>query len=380
MSGERAGLYIHVPFCLTRCGYCDFNTYAGLDHLRAPYLEGVTRESGLVAGQWRDAEFVSIFLGGGTPTMLASDQIVCLLGRLRERFRITPDAEITSEANPDTVDGRSLSALPLGGVTRLSIGAQSFDPAVLVALERIHQPDAVRSAFRAARDAGFDNVNLDLIYGGDGEALASWRRTLEETIALGPDHVSAYALTIEPATTLGRKVAGGLVPPPDPDLQADMYDLACRLLRAADYEHYEVSNWAKPGGRCTHNLGYWEGRPYLGLGAGAHSYRHGRRWWNVRPPLQYLERVSSGALPIGGEETLTADERRMERLLLGLRTTAGISVAEASRDPIDLVREGLLHSHDGRLMATDMGMFLANDLVIEVAGPSTEVMETRVIR
>ena len=265
-------------------------------------------------------------------------------------------------------------------MTRLSLGAQSFDPKVLGALERVHGPESVRTAYAAARAAGCENVNLDLIYGAHGETIESWRRTLDQAIGLAPEHVSAYALTIEPATMLGRKVAARLAPAPDADLQADMYELACEVLGAAGYEHYEVSNWAKPGRRCVHNLGYWEGRPYLGLGAGAHSYREGRRWWNVRPPLQYLERVSSGVLPIGGEEILTAEERRMERLLLGLRTTAGISVAEASNDPIDLLLAGLLRLYNGRLVTTETGMFLANDLVLELSDSPTGIVELSLTR
>ncbi len=184
------------------------------------------------------------------------------------------------------------------------MGAQSFDPAVLASLERIHQPASVHAAMRAARRAGYDNVNLDLIYGTDGETIESWERTLREAIALAPEHVSAYALTIEPSTPLGRQVAAGARPAPDPDVQADMFMLACELLRDAGYRHYEVSNWAKPGYECRHNLGYWERRPYAGLGAGAHAYRDDVRWWNVRPPEAYLSAVEAGELPIGGSESL----------------------------------------------------------------------------
>jgi putative oxygen-independent coproporphyrinogen III oxidase len=362
---ERAGLYIHIPFCLTRCGYCDFNTYAGLDHLRAPYTEVLTLEADLQAAAWEGVEFASVFFGGGTPTMLPAPKLVKLLDHLRARFPIARDAEITTEANPDTVDVESLSTLRRAGVTRLSVGAQSFDPRVLVALERIHQPEAVRRGFAAARVAGFDDVNLDLIYGAGGETLDSWRRTLEQAIGLEPEHVSAYALTIEPATTLGRKVAAGLVPEPDPDLQADMYDLACELLAGAGYEHYEVSNWAKPGHRCLHNLGYWEDRPYLGLGAGAHSYRAGRRWWNVRPPTQYMEMVMRGELPVGGAEALDEEERGTERLLLSLRTTAGLPIRELDRERVDaFVHSGLARVDGGLLQPTERGMLLANELVV----------------
>jgi len=362
-----AGLYVHVPFCLTRCGYCDFNTYAGLDHLAGRYVRALDAEASLAAPDWEGERFVSIFLGGGTPTMLPAESLRSLLDELRRCFDVTDEAEVTSEANPDTVDGAYLTSIREAGVSRLSLGVQSFDPAVLDALERIHSPESARRAYAAARAAEFDKVNLDLIYGANGETLESWDRTIREAIALGPEHISAYALTIEPATALGRKVAAGLIPAPDPDLQADMYDLACEVLGEAGFRHYEVSNWAKPGFECVHNLGYWEGRPYLGLGAGAHSYRDGRRWWNVRPPQQYLEEVELGRLPIGGDEVLTEEERRTERLLLGLRKAEGVSVEWIDRRRLgEFVDQGLVEGRDGRVAVTDRGMFLANDLVLEL--------------
>ncbi|HYH27482.1 MAG TPA: radical SAM family heme chaperone HemW, partial [Actinomycetota bacterium] len=268
----EAGLYVHVPFCLTRCGYCDFNTYAGLDHLRSPYLAALRGEADLLAREMADTRFVSVFLGGGTPTMLPSDALADLLALSRDHFRVSEDAEVTCEANPETVDEASLAALLEAGFNRLSLGVQSFDASVLASLERLHRPDSARAAFAAARAAGFRNVNLDLIYGAEGETDSSWRATLEEAIALAPEHLSCYALTVEPNTVLGRQVGAGERPEPDPDVQAARYSLACEMLAAAGYEHYEVSNWAKPGHACVHNLGYWDGRPYVGLGAGAHSY------------------------------------------------------------------------------------------------------------
>ncbi|HEX2266967.1 MAG TPA: coproporphyrinogen-III oxidase family protein, partial [Actinomycetota bacterium] len=285
-------------------------------------------------------------------------------------FRIAPHAEITCEANPDTVDQTSLRSLRDAGVTRLSIGVQSFDPSVLAALERMHPAESARAAFHAGRRAGFDDINLDLIYGAEGESLESWERTLAEAIALGPDHLSCYALTVEPATPLGRKVAAGLVRPPDPDVQSRMYELVCRVLREAGYEHYEISNWAVPGHRSRHNLGYWQGRPYLGLGAGAHSHRGARRWWNVRPPAQYIEAVRSGVLPIGADELLSEEDRELERLLLGLRVSDGVPAewVEMTRaEPF--VAEGLAQANGGRLALTDRGMFVANDVVLALTAP-----------
>lgn len=363
----KAGLYAHIPFCLTRCGYCDFNTYAGLDHLAGRYVESLRGEAEMAAPQWDRIPFVSVFLGGGTPTTLPAETIATMLTRFQDLFDLSSDAEITSEANPDTIHQPYLTDLLRSGVNRLSIGVQSFDPAVLEALERIHGPESARAAYRAARAAGFETVNLDLIYGANGETIESSRRTLEEAIDLGPEHLSCYALTIEPATPLGRKVAAGLIPAPDPDLQADMYALACERLAAAGYEHYEVSNWAIPGRRCLHNMGYWEGRPYLGLGAGAHSYRDGRRWWNVRPPQQYMEMVAARELPIGGDEQLTDQERRMERMLLGLRTADGVPI-EWVNEPLatGFMHEGLAERRNGHFALTERAMFLANEIVLRL--------------
>ncbi len=363
-----AGIYVHVPFCLTRCGYCDFNAYAGMDHLQPRYLSALHSEAALTAMSWSDDEIVSVFLGGGTPTTMPTDDLAGLLTRLRSLFDVTDDAEITTEANPDTVDRDSLAALRAAGFDRLSMGAQSFDLRVLDALERVHSPDSVRRAFGDARAAGYENVNLDLIYGADGESLESWDATLRETVALAPEHVSAYALTIEPATALGRDVAAGATPAPDPDLQADMFSLACEVLGAAGYRHYEISNWAKPGDECRHNLGYWERRPYLGLGAGAHSYREDHRWWNLRPPEGYMEAVEAGRVPIGGEEHLEPSDTYLEEVFLRLRILEGIPsswVDDGVADPF--LDGGLLTDEDGRLVPTERGMLLLNELVLALA-------------
>jgi oxygen-independent coproporphyrinogen-3 oxidase len=364
---ERAGLYVHIPFCLTRCGYCDFNTYEGLEELKSPYVEALIREAEMAAAEWANIPFRSIFVGGGTPTTLPASTLTGLLRRLRESFSVEMDAEITIEANPDTIDESYLRQV-VGEITRLSIGVQSFDPAVLSSLDRIHSAESARRAFAAARAAGFANVNLDLIYGAEGETLTSWTRTLEEAIALGPEHLSCYALTVEPNTLLGRKVAAGITPPPDPDLQAEMYDVACELLGEAGYDHYEVSNWARPGFESVHNQGYWDGRPYLGLGAGAHSYRDDRRWWNVRPPAEYIRIAAGGQLPVGGEERLSEEERRLEHLLLGLRTSAGIPVGMGDGERLaPYVADGLAVRKDDRIALTDRGMLLANDVIAELS-------------
>jgi putative oxygen-independent coproporphyrinogen III oxidase len=310
-----------------------------------------------------------VFLGGGTPTTLEVADLEALLAHLRDRFEVAPDAEVTTEANPDTVDRATLEGLLHAGYTRLSMGAQSFDPVVLAALERSHDPTSVRRAMREARAAGYANVNLDLIYGAQGETSGSWERTLRETVDLGPEHVSAYALTIEPSTPLGRKVARGEVSAPDPDLQADLFELACRILGEAGYGHYEVSNWAKPGFECVHNLGYWERRSYVGLGAGAHAYRDDRRWWNVRPPQEYLALVEAGTLPVGGEERLEPSDAYLEEVFLRLRILEGVpsSWVEPERSA-PFLESGLLREDDGALIPTERGMLLLNELVLALAG------------
>ena len=364
-GGEPSGIYVHIPFCLTRCGYCDFNAYAGLDELKPRYLSALIREAEMSAPAWDGTRFVSVFLGGGTPTTIDAEDLRGLLARLRDLYALDDDAEITIEANPDTVTEASLAAILEAGYGRLSIGAQSFDPAVLIALERVHRPASVRAAVGAARAAGHGNVSLDLIYGAAGETLGSWERTVGETLALAPEHVSAYALTIEPATPLGRKIAAGVVPAPDPDLQADMFMLACDAFREAGYGHYEVSNWARPGFECRHNLGYWERRPYVGLGAGAHAYRDDVRWWNVRPPETYLEMVEAGELPIGGSESLDPSDAYLEEVFLRLRILEGVPASwfeEATYEPY--VVSGLLEEDLGRLVPTERGLLLLNELVL----------------
>ncbi|HVF09055.1 MAG TPA: radical SAM family heme chaperone HemW [Actinomycetota bacterium] len=360
-----AGIYVHVPFCLTRCGYCDFNAYAGLDGLKPRYLRALLGEIALAAPAWVGTEVGSVFLGGGTPTTMTAGELGVLLAALRSSFDLASDAEITVEANPDTIEEAQLAALRDAGYTRLSMGAQSFDPAVLRALERVHAPGSARRAWFAVRAAGYSNVNLDLLYGAHGETLESWERTLAETIAMTPEHVSAYALTIEPATALGRAVARGDLPAPDPDLQADMFLLACSMLGDAGYGHYEISNWAKPGYECRHNMGYWRRQPYLGLGAGAHSYRDDRRWWNVRPPEEYLEMVERGELPLGGSETLEPNDVFLEEVFLRLRLLEGIPVSWVDDDRAQpFLDSGLVSVQEGRLFPTERGMLLVNELVL----------------
>ncbi|HYU58307.1 MAG TPA: radical SAM family heme chaperone HemW [Actinomycetota bacterium] len=364
-----AGLYVHVPFCLTRCGYCDFNVVVGREREAGRYLRAVAAEASREAPAWRGTPFASIYVGGGTPTLVPAGELVQLLDRLRKAFAVAPGAEVTVEANPETVDERSLRTLRAGGVNRLSLGAQSFDPAVLAALDRAHGPDTVREAVRAARRGGLENVSLDLIYGAGPEDGPSWARTLRAALDLDVEHVSCYALTVEPNTELASRVRGGSVPAPDADEQADRYEAACRVLGGAGFDHYEVSNWARPGRRSVHNGGYWEGRPYLGLGAGAHSFAAARRRWNVRPLGRYVAAVEAGRSPVGGEERPDTTARRTERLLLGLRTAAGLPLAGLDPERIRALAEARLLRLDGdRAVPTEPGMLLANELVLELSG------------
>jgi oxygen-independent coproporphyrinogen-3 oxidase len=298
MDRMSIGLYLHIPFCRAKCDYCDFNTYAGLSHLYAPYVEALTQEARFLASKFLQP-VSTVFLGGGTPTALPIELLGRILATCFDAFVIEEGAETTSEANPGTVSLDYLRALRKLGVNRLSLGAQTFDPRELAILGRIHDADQVGLTVQQARAAGFDNLSLDLIYGLPGQRLASWQRTLERALALAPEHISLYCLTLEEGTSLQEQVLRGYLPTPDPDRAADMYELADDRLEKAGYQQYEISNWSLPGYECAHNLVYWRNRPYLGLGAGAHSSSDGRRWWNVRPVPTYIDRMAVLSPPLG---------------------------------------------------------------------------------
>ncbi len=333
------GVYVHVPFCSVRCGYCDFNTYtltelgphgAGV----STYADAALGELDLatrVLGQHRSVPRVdTVFVGGGTPTMLAASDLVRVLHGIRDRFGLADDAEITTEANPDSVTLEALRTLREGGFTRVSIGMQSAVPHVLSTLERTHDPRNVASAVDAAKEAGL-SVSVDLIYGTPGESLHDWRTSLDTAVALAPDHISAYALVVEQGTKLAAQVRRGLVQMPDDDDEADKYELADRVLAQAGFEWYEVSNWATSvTARCRHNEGYWAGGDWWGVGPGAHSHVAGVRWWNVKHPTAYANRLAEGMSPGAGRELLTEDQRYEESVLLGVRMVGGL--------PIDALR------------------------------------------
>jgi oxygen-independent coproporphyrinogen-3 oxidase len=370
------GVYVHVPFCLTRCHYCDFVTYTGMEGLRRPYASALLEEAATAAAGLgpEPPEVTSVFVGGGTPTLLPPDDLGRLLGRLRELLPVAPGAEVTVEANPETVDEATADGLAAAGATRVSMGAQSFDDRVLAALGRAHDAARVVAAVATLRAAGVPAVNLDLIYGGPGEDAGSWSASLETAVALAPEHLSAYALTIEPATKFGRLVAAGRMAEPGEDDLADRYDTACVVLAAAGYHHYEVSNWATFGQASRHNLTYWRRGRYLGLGAGAHEFDGATRRWNVAGVPAYLAAVREGRRPTSGEELLDPAQGRFEALALRLRTVDGLGPGEANALGVDpagtaadeLRRAGLLAPGPG-LRLTETGMFLHGEVVARLA-------------
>jgi putative oxygen-independent coproporphyrinogen III oxidase len=336
-AGRGFGLYLHVPFCAVRCGYCDFNTYTAAElgggASQAGYARTAAGELRLAAGVLARAGLprrpaATVFLGGGTPTLLPAADLVALLEAARDTVGVAPDAEVTVEANPDSVTPATLRTLARGGVTRVSFGMQSAVPHVLAALDRTHDPARVPDAVGWARDAGLA-VSLDLIYGAPGESLADWRTTVEAALRSAPDHVSAYALVVESGTKLAARVRRGELPAPDDDDLADKYELADDVLGAAGYAWYEVSNWARtPDDACRHNLGYWRGDDWWGVGPGAHSHVGGVRWWNLRHPSAYAARLAAGESPAQAREVLDGGQRQAERVLLGVRLATGLPVTE----------------------------------------------------
>ncbi|MEX0428383.1 radical SAM family heme chaperone HemW [Nocardioides sp. DS6] len=383
LGDQGLGFYVHVPFCTVRCGYCDFNTYTatelGPGVSRQTYAEQAVAEIRLARKVLGDADrpVDTIFFGGGTPTLLPPADLTAIVGAIRDEFGLSPDAEITTEANPDSVSPEDLEALRAGGFTRLSLGMQSAVPAVLATLDRTHDPERVPAVVEWARAAGFTasdshGLSLDLIFGTPGESLADWRRSVEAALASGPDHLSAYSLIVEDGTALARRVRRGELPMPDEDDLADKYLLADELLRAAGLTWYEVSNWATtPEQRCRHNLLYWQGGDWWGVGPGAHSHVGGVRWWNVKHPAAYADRIHAGVSPAHARETLSEEDRRVERVLLELRLVDGLSLDvldESGRAAVpEQVARGLLHepsgSYDGRLVLTDAGRLLADAVV-----------------
>lgn len=377
-SARDFGVYLHVPFCRVRCGYCDFNTftatelrgvsqsdYAGHAVREVEFASGVLRDSGIP-----ERPVSTVFFGGGTPTLLPPGDLAAMLGAVRDAWGLADGAEVTTEANPDSVDADDLRRLAAAGFTRVSFGMQSAVPHVLATLERTHDPARIPLVVGWARDAGLQ-VSLDLIYGTPGESLDDWSRSLDTALACEPDHLSAYALIVEPGTKLARQIRSGEVAEPDDDLEADMYESADVRLAQAGYDWYEVSNWARDAAhRSRHNLAYWLGHDWWGIGPGAHSHVGGVRWWNVKHPAAYAQRVLAGESPAAGRETLDAETRRVERVLLLSRIRDGLRTSElvdaGRREVPALIADGLIDGRAalrGSIVLTLRGRLLADAVV-----------------
>ncbi|PSL00955.1 anaerobic coproporphyrinogen III oxidase [Murinocardiopsis flavida] len=376
------GLYVHVPFCVTRCGYCDFNTYTATELRSADGTAASSRETyaDQAVAEIRQARRVlgaaelpveTVFVGGGTPTLLSPADLGRVLAAVDAEFGLAPGAEVSTEANPETVDRDSLAALRDAGFTRVSFGMQSVSPHVLDVLDRTHTPGRPQQCVTWAREAGFDHVNLDLIYGTPGESDADWKESLQAAVAAGPDHVSAYSLIVEDGTRLAARVRRGELAAPDDDTMADRYLMADDLLSAAGYHWYEVSNWATTeAGRSRHNRLYWTGGDWWGVGPGAHSHVGGTRWWNVKHPAAYAARLAAGRSPGQARETLDAADRRFERILLELRIVEGCPLdllePDGLRAAARAAADGLLDPaayDDGRAVLTRRGRLLADAVV-----------------
>jgi putative oxygen-independent coproporphyrinogen III oxidase len=368
------GVYVHVPFCAQRCDYCDFATWTDRAHLVSRYVDACAADVGGRVARGELSRASSVFFGGGTPSLLTAEQ----LGTILREIPLDIQAEVTAECNPDSVDDEKLHGYASAGVNRLSFGVQSMRPHVLQALGRTHDPDNVARSVAMARIAGFRRLNLDLIYGTPGESVDDWRATVHEALALEPEHVSAYALTVEPGTPLGQMVTAGTRAAPDDDDQADKYMLTDEVLGSAGLEWYEISNWARPGEQCRHNELYWNGGEYLGIGCAAHGHTAGRRWWNVRSPERYIERIEAGEVPEAGSEVIDATVRAEEDVLLGLRTRNGVRLDPgAAAVAVELSEAGLLEHEGDHWRLTLRGRLLASEVTVRLLGAGVAAAGTR---
>jgi oxygen-independent coproporphyrinogen III oxidase len=339
VTSDPFALYVHIPFCTAKCTYCDFNSYAGQDSLMAPYAEAVSREAALWSPAMRGRRVSTVFFGGGTPSLLPLEHMTTIVHAIRDQFAFADGAEVTLEANPGTVDGAHLRGLHDLGFNRISFGVQSFHDDELRSLDRIHDATEVDDAYRWAREAGFGNVNLDLIYGLQGQNMAGWQENLERALAMGPEHLSLYALTLEDGTPMTRDVERGRIVGPDLDLQADMFEWSRERLRSEGFEHYEVSNWARDGRQCRHNLAYWHNETWLGLGAGAHSHVNNERFSDVANPRRYIELVNETWKTLGRTELgskASAAKRTVSRTLPEALDGRGAVVSPV---PVDSMRQ-----------------------------------------
>jgi oxygen-independent coproporphyrinogen-3 oxidase len=377
LSSEPFGFYVHIPFCATRCGYCDFNTYTAAElgggASVTSYADTAASEVSLAGDVLGDASppVSTVFFGGGTPTLLAAEDLAGLLQRVDDKFGLSPDAEITTEANPESVTPESLDVLRRAGFNRISFGMQSAVPSVLATLDRQHTPGRAGAAVEEAKAAGFERISLDLIYGTPGESDDDWRRSLDAALATGVEHVSAYSLIVEPGTRLAARVARGELPMPDDDVLADRYAIADEVFAAAGLRWYEVSNWAaSDAAQARHNLLYWTGGNWWGIGPGAHSHVGGVRWWNVKHPREYAARIASKTSPAAARETLSSLDRSTEDIMLRLRLRSGIpleGLSDAAHRAASRARdEGLLEDPAygaGRAVLTLRGRLLADAVI-----------------
>jgi len=380
---ETVSLYLHIPFCHTRCYYCDFNTYAGILPLREPYVRALLGEIALAGEQAQHAggslrRARTIFFGGGTPSLLTVAQVRRLLNACRATFALDEDAEITLEANPGTLTSEQLIGLREDGINRLSLGSQSFDAHLLKTLGRIHTPEEITQALSSARAAGFTSVNLDFMFGLPGQSMRQWQQTLEQAMGLRPEHLSLYSLIIEEGTPFFDWTQEGRITPGDEDLSADMYEYADELLQAAGYTNYEISNWALPGHESRHNLTYWRNLPYIGMGAGAHSFFAGKRFSNERDPQHYINTLKKRQLPVVESETIEKMQEMSETAFLALRTAQGLHLptfeerfatpfARFVGNRLRLVEEaGLLEQAGGWLRLSKRGRLLGNEVFLRL--------------
>ncbi|NDG68825.1 MAG: coproporphyrinogen III oxidase [Actinobacteria bacterium] len=377
---QRLSFYIHIPYCAKRCGYCDFNTYTpselksgDLDSLSDPYIDSALKEIEMAAKEVGSAIVPTIFFGGGTPSLLPAAQLARIIDEIRRRFTLEKDIEITIEVNPDSVSKEFLDEIKSAGATRVSMGMQSAVISVLKVLDRTHNPESVGDAVAMARTAGFKHVSVDLIYGSPGETIDDWRRSLEYALALDIDHISAYALIVEKGTKLAAQISRGELTMPPDDQSADKYLLADQLFEAAGFSWYELSNWSKPGGQCRHNIAYWDGSYWWGVGAGAHSYLSGKRWWNVKHPSSYQEKISHGHSPELSHEILTPENLSDEFIMLQIRRREGILHNRLNPSQIHRAEEFLSSGfldieswQDMRLVLSRSGRLIADKIVREL--------------
>jgi len=368
--GTAFGIYVHVPFCATRCGYCDFNTYTASelgDSTPDRWLAALQTELSLAADRIGRVDIDTVFVGGGTPSLLGAERLASVLDGIRHNFALAADAEITTEANPESTSPEFFARIRAAGYTRLSLGMQSTSARVLSVLDRTHSPGRAVAAAGEAHTAGFRHISIDLIYGTPGESDDDLLASVDAALAAGVDHVSAYALVVEDGTALARRVRRGELPRPDDDVLARRYELIDRRLSAAGLGWYEVSNWSLPGGECRHNLGYWNGGQWWGAGPGAHGFVGDVRWWNVKHPRAYAEQLSRDESAVGGFERLDGAARHLEDVMLGIRLRSGLAVAALTDTELDradrAVADGTLVRCGQRLALTDRGRLLADAVV-----------------